>query len=444
MSSLIKESSITFLARGLVFILSMGTSIIVSRLLGPSLKGTFSVIILIISVVSLIMQFGLGSASIYYGARNQNELPIHAGNLMIASFGLGILGIILVQLILYVPAFNDYLNANGVKEYLIKVLILFLPLVQLKEYLPQILRAAGRIIKYNLVRIWHAFSYLILIIILLWIMQMGISGVINAWIISLILMVLFDVWLTIRTVGGSIKINGSLLYRSFKFGMCVYPGNIAQFLNYRLDVFIVGVFRTPAEIGYYVTAQMIAEKLWEIPEAIRTVLLYQVATSEDRNKINQTTARVSRVVFLIIGSICGLIVVTSYPLIYLMYGKAYLPVVPALILILPGIWMLSIGKLLVIHLIGSGHPKVGTICAIVSLAATVILDLLLIPNFGIIGASIASSTSYSIYTLLVSIIFLKVTNLRLKDIIVIKGEDIETIKKMIKNLWVKISTKQLQ
>jgi stage V sporulation protein B len=209
----------------------------------------------------------------------------------------------------------------------------------------------------------------------------------------------------------------------------LYPGNLAQFLNYRLDVFLVAFFLTPVEVGFYVTATTLAEKLWEIPHAIRTVLLYQVA-ARDAKVANFTTARVSRVLVVLIGSICLLVALVSYPLIFLLYGADYLPAAPALILLMPGIWALGIGKLLVTHLAGLGQPEVGTLGAIISLSLTFILDFLLIPRLGILGASIASSAAYSLSALVISVLFLRITGLHLQDIILLRREDVLILRKI--------------
>ena len=68
---------------------------------------------------------------------------------------------------------------------------------------------------------------------------------------------------------------------------------------------------------------------------------------------------------------------------------------------MPGVWALSLGKLLAIHLAGAGRPKVGTVAAVASLIATLALDLLLIPLWGIQGAAIASSVAYTLSTVII-------------------------------------------
>jgi O-antigen/teichoic acid export membrane protein len=256
-----------------------------------------------------------------------------------------------------------------------------------------------------------------------------------AWILAVLLTSILITWWALRISKGRITVRWQMLHRNFLFGIRLYPGNIAQFLNYRLDVFLVGLFLTPRDVGIYVTATMLAEKLWEIPRAISTVLLHRIASERDNEIAAATTARVSRVITVVIGGTSLLVVAASYPAIYLMYGQAYLPAASALIALVPGIWFLSVGKLLATHLSATGRPEIGTFGAIVSLVATFTLDFLLIPRIGIIGASIASSMSYMLSTTIFVIVFVRSASLSVADVILISRGDVVLLYKAFGSMW---------
>jgi O-antigen/teichoic acid export membrane protein len=55
---------------------------------------------------------------------------------------------------------------------------------------------------------------------------------------------------------------------------------------------------------------------------------------------------------------------------------------------------------------------------------TIILDLMLIPKLGIMGASIASSCAYLVSLSVIIIKFLQVTKLSLKEITILRREDL--------------------
>jgi O-antigen/teichoic acid export membrane protein len=425
MPSLLKDSTVTLLARGLVLFFSILTSIVLSRVLGPSQKGSYSLLLLIISVASLMVMFGLGSANVYFGARNpDSELPKLTGNSLVAAFGLGFLGILCLELLTLLPPLQEYLIDNNVDVLWVRGLILFLPIVLSNAYLVEIIRARGAFVRYNLVALWKVFISLVGVATMVWCLGWGVNGAIIAWVLSLMAAFALIFVLALRAAGSRPLVDWRLLRRCFRFGVRLHPGNIAQFLNYRFDAFLVAWYLTPAEVGLYVTASSLSERIWEIPHSIRTVLLYRVAATKDPATAIETTARVSRVVVVLVGLLCLVIMLVSQSLIALLYGQAYLPAAPALFLLLPGTWALSIGKILAIHLAGTGRPEIGTVGAIVSLVSTVLLDIILIPQLGIVGAALASSFAYSLSTLVILVVFLRVTELGPRDVLLLRRADV--------------------
>ena len=426
MNSLLKDSFITFASRSLSLIIALISNIIISRLLGPSLKGSYNLTLMVINMISLLITFGIGPANVYYGARKPSEIPTLLGNSILVATLFGLSGIIAAELITFLPRIKSYLISNGVNIDWLRGLILFLPLVLLKFYLPELIRAAGKIFKYNLIALLETFSGLVAAIFLVWFLNLGLNGAIATWIISLI-SVLFFIWFLMAQISSKpININIKMLRRNLTFGARLYPGHIAQFLNYRIDVFLVAFFLSPQEVGFYVTATVLVEKLWEIPYAIRTILLYKVAASK-ANSLLITTACISRILIFLLGGLCTILAIFSYPLINLLFGAAFLPAAGAMIFLLPGVWLLGLAKLLVAYLTGIGKPEVGSFAAIISLAVTIILDLMLIPNLGIIGASIASSCAYLVSLVVIIIKFLQVTKLSFKDITILRREDLSLL-----------------
>jgi O-antigen/teichoic acid export membrane protein len=57
----------------------------------------------------------------------------------------------------------------------------------------------------------------------------------------------------------------------------------------------------------------------------------------------------------------------------------------------------------------------------------VFLNLAWIPRYGILGASLASSVSYSLVTLVVLIAYLRISDSRLRDAILLRKEDLRRL-----------------
>ena len=58
---------------------------------------------------------------------------------------------------------------------------------------------------------------------------------------------------------------------AMRFGSQTYVNNVLQFLNLRVDIFILAAFvGASAEVGHYAVAATVATTLWMIPWAVST------------------------------------------------------------------------------------------------------------------------------------------------------------------------------
>lgn len=202
-------------------------------------------------------------------------------------------------------------------------------------------------------------------------------------IISYVLTIIFVTLLVVLFIKKYTKIyasyNGKLFKDFAKYGVRAYFGNLAQFLNYRLDMFLVALFLAPAAVNYYSIAVGIAERLWMLTGAIATVLFPRISSLKDA-EANNLTPRVARHTFFIILIISLILAVLARPLVRILFGDAFLPSVIPLLILLPGIIVLGGAKTLTADMAGRGKPQFGTYAAFISLAVNFPLNLWFIPR----------------------------------------------------------------
>jgi O-antigen/teichoic acid export membrane protein len=185
------------------------------------------------------------------------------------------------------------------------------------------------------------------------------------------------------------------LGKALSLGLRSQFGNLATFFNYRLDIFIVNYFLHPAQVGIYSVGVVVAEGLWQIPNAAALALLPRTARTIDEGAAEFTCLVIRQI--LIVAVLCGLGIALLSPLaIPLLFGAQFTPAIVVIWWLLPGVVALSLGKVISADLAGRGKPELSSIFAIVSLVVTVVLDLFLIPRMGIQGAALASSVAYSV------------------------------------------------
>jgi O-antigen/teichoic acid export membrane protein len=203
----------------------------------------------------------------------------------------------------------------------------------------------------------------------------------------------------------------------------MYVGNLVQFLNYRLDVFLVAAFAGLRELGLYALAVTLGQLLWIVSNSAAGVLFPRVASASP-DVAAREAARLARIALLIgvVGAVC--LAVVASPFIDIVYGPAYAGSVPPLLALLPGVVALMAASVLASYIAGLGQLRINLIVSIVGLCATVPLDLLLIPRIGAIGAALASTVSYSLSTVVTVRWAMKLAGLPARDLLVVKREDL--------------------
>ncbi len=187
----------------------------------------------------------------------------------------------------------------------------------------------------------------------------------------------------------------SVMRPTFSFGLRGHIGNMLQFFNYRLDVFIVNYFLGPASVGIYIVSVRVAELLWYLPNAVGFVIFPKAAATRPE-ALNAFTPRVFRITLGLtaLGAL-GLAVIGK-PLIQVIFSSAFISAYVPMLVLLPGVVLLGGAKVLTNEIAGRGYPHYNSVNSGLALVLTVVLDLILIPRHGIVGAAVASSVAYAV------------------------------------------------
>lgn len=166
---------------------------------------------------------------------------------------------------------------------------------------------------------------------------------------------------------------------------------------YTVDIILLQPFAGSQEVGYYRAALVTAEFLWFVPYALQIVLLHSTSRlwAEDRvAEIDAIASRMTRYTLTLTGLMAVLLVTVGDSFIPIYFGSefsiSYLP----MMLLLPGVICFAVAR--PIYAIGQGHGNIRLLVLSTGVAAgiNVLLNLLLIPQYGMYGAAVATSIGY--------------------------------------------------
>lgn len=203
----------------------------------------------------------------------------------------------------------------------------------------------------------------------------------------------------------------------------LYLGNLVQFLNYRLDIFLVAAFVGVRDVGLYALAVTLGQLTWIVSNSVATVLLPRVASSSPIEVARQA-ARLTRITLLIGLAGAVALALVAAPFVDIVYGRAYAGAVPLLLALLPGVVAFAVVNVLAAYITGLGRARINLVIAVIGLCATLSLDFILIPRFGAVGAAIASTVSYSLSTIATVLWATRLGGLPAREFLLVRRADL--------------------
>lgn len=422
-------------------VLSIGNSIFLTRTLGVEGRGEFAVFSASIGILSLVLGLGLDVSLRYYVARDQVPRDRILSSLVLYALATGALLLGAVHLNhalfdneIFLPAGKQGL---GFEVTLVGVVVVNMVYANVSSVF-----AGTRAFRpLNVATIAFAGVSMAAYAALLWAKSsstwaVSTGDVFVAYLGLQASYAVAMVFLAARRLGVRLSprlLDGELVRAMLTYAGLAWISNLAQFLNYRVDIWIVQYFAGSTALGLYSLAASLAGMLWLLPRALSTVLLPATAAGDEGAGLAET-ARLGRL------ALAGTVAV-AIPMgllapwwITLMYGDAFTAAAKPLVLLLLGSAPFSLCVVQAGVLAGMNRQKVNLGASVAGLVVTVVLDILLIPPYGIAGAAVASSASYLVTTVVVLRSFARLGSMSSLKCTVVQRGDLLYVRDGLKSL----------
>jgi lipopolysaccharide/colanic/teichoic acid biosynthesis glycosyltransferase len=187
--------------------------------------------------------------------------------------------------------------------------------------------------------------------------------------------------------------SAHLARQIYVFGARGQLGSLLSLLNLRLDFVFVAAIAGPAALGIYAVASKYAEVLRLVPVAANWVLYPRFARSEAAAATASSRRLIPRA-GAFTATIALPLALAAGVVVPILFGPPFAgAVLPAQILLV-GLSAEGAAGVITAFLYGRGRPGLNSLAAGTGLIVTLVLDVVLIPRLGAIGAAIASSAAY--------------------------------------------------
>ena len=426
-----------FGANALLLPLGIANSVLIARTVGPAGKGSFDLIITTAALFTTFLSLSLPPGITYAVARSRTDTSALLLQLLLVSLLQGLLAL-LILFALHLTGHADTFVPSTLGTWILIGIPVYVWVELMTKYWAAILTGRHHIaIVNNSEVIGRVTQFFLLFAVAGGLFLFGRNMSVPAlFFVSFTATVLINV-LLLRALDTKFHMSRDTrtLKEAATFALPSYLANSAQFLNYRLGIFIVSVFAGVASVGRFTLAVSLAQLLWLLSNSAASVLLPKIAASSDLKESVQHTNRVARLSLW--ASIVGALALGAFAslAIPLLYGEAFRQSIAALWWILPGVAVFSLVNILASYLAGIGRPQLNLFVSCTSLVVTVTLNFLLIPRLDIVGASIASTTSYSLSAALTTFLYVRNTGMRVRDVLLPTADDITFVKQLAQPLF---------
>ena len=428
-----------FATRVVRFGLGLVISFTLSRILGTSGRGIYSVVTLAPTTLVTLGQLGLPNAFSFFAGRGRSGRSLQLTGLLLS----GVLSIILLGGTLLLLPWLATNVLQAAPEDLLRLAMITIPFQLVAAFAGAVLIGRQVMRNYNLILVGQSVAMLVLIVLLVGILGMGVPGAVIATIVVSVATAIatsVELWRVRRGEPNAAEQRAARIGELSAFGAKIYPASLSGFFGYRADVFMLSALTgDPRAIGLYTLGVSLAELTFFVPDAVSTVFFPRVASME-RKSADETVAAVSRFTVLItLISMIGLIP-AAFVAVHVVLPD-FRDSLPAFLILLPGIIALTVAKVLASYVGGLGIPLRVAIASGSALAINVVANLALIPPLGFVGAAIASLISYSINATLLVFIAARLSRRRRRDFILPTGAEWQRLVSGLRELWTMLRTR---
>jgi O-antigen/teichoic acid export membrane protein len=250
---------------------------------------------------------------------------------------------------------------------------------------------------FALVNIVQNVSVFALSVVLVLLFEMNVTGAVFGFVLPTIVMGPLALVFIKDFFKVPSKLFNTVLRELSWFGFYVVLVTSMSMVYTQIDTLLIGHFMNEVEVGYYAVAVVLIQGITLLPGAIQRVTTPAIASYYGKNEYENIRKLIKKTMaktFLITIFFSLLLAIFGKFLIGFLFTEEFLFAYPPLLILLIGYSVSGTYNSIGGAFTSVGKLKTVFILSIFSVVSNTILNLVLIPKYGIIGA--ASATSFSL------------------------------------------------
>lgn len=385
--------------------LGLLSTIITARFLGTDGRGIYA---FITTTTAFTLQFGnlgLHGSNIFYTGKYPKSFSKLFNNTLLLSLILG--------------SFLGFLTNLYAHEYVIRYckypylvqwsILLFVPVSLFNLLTQNLVLGRNDIFAFNFSEFINKTIVVILFVLII------ISGTANAelfflaYTLSTLISAIFLYTRTRKNNKSKIRFNKQIFKLSLRYGIKAYISSLFSYAVIRTSMIIVAKKMSMNSVGIYSVSFAIFDVIYLMVTVFATLIFPRLTTNNDKyfqKKLVYNNV-IAVAIFLIFSFLFFLLF--GEKLIFIAFGKQFLPAAKIFFYLMPGLFFLSINTIFMNYFAAQGLPRIVIYSPAVALCVLIISMNLLIEKYGLSAAGISFSLS-SFTMFIISVIYLNKIN----------------------------------
>jgi len=392
------DVGITFLASVVSLPLGFVITITLGRFLGAGDLGIYRMASTLYGIVMLFAAVGIPATITKYVAEFKNDRIkfnqiVSSGVITSLFLGVGF------AVLFYFSSglFADIFDMHGLSG-LIKILSPVFPFALVGGALLGLLNGIREMTKYTVATIIQSVLMVIITVVLIY-CGFGVAGAVAGVVLSSVGSCLFLIFVSRNYFKITLIEYLSTTKKMLRFGVQVLAAGSINEINNQLDIILIGFFLISTDVGHYAVAVGLSRFFWLIPLSVQRITYPATSSYWSENNHSALSNMLNKsmkyctIILVLIGLGVGFF---AKDIITTLFKEDFIyAVLPLQILLVGTVIRGSIAQPIGGSLSGIGRP--GLTLKIVAIIATInaTLDIILIPQIGIVGAAIATTISLS-------------------------------------------------
>ncbi len=384
---------------------------LLAYLLLPEGRGAYAVCISFASLLGVGVTFGADRGAQYFMMARQ--ISVSQG--MFLALGVCLAGSAVAVAAVFPLIHSDLAFFQKVDPGSLQLTLVLIPLISISTATELQLAGLRRFVPHAVFSLARSGITALGSVVLVWRLHMGVDGALLAVVAGHVVLFAGCIWDLRKHCGLAFEMPSlAELLRILGYGLRYYGAHVGATLQPHVSVFLLGMLTGRANIGLFAAVSALMLNLTMISNSVGIALYPRIAS--DAGKRPEIIELCLRLVCLATGSALVVLLAISTPLVRTLLSDAFVPVVPLMWIIAPGILASASNGLFATYFNGVDCPEVSSWAAWLGLSAHVVLLPALYPTLGLEGAAWAMTIGMIFRTVFLCFLFQRATGITPRSI----------------------------